>query len=317
LGIHVYYNCPIATIYQHATLIYNPAAGGLSRSRAERLRRAMDVLKAAGHSVSVIPTPEPATAGAIAKRAIEQGADLIVAAGGDGTINEVANGMIGSAVPLAVLPGGTANVLARELRLSLRLPEAAAQIAQLRPQRISAGLLHAEGGVRRYFLLMAGAGFDAHIVYNLNLNLKSRLRQGAYFAAGFRELFRSLDELDVLANGASRRCSFALASRTRNYAGYFQIAGGASLLNHDFEVCLFEGTSPFRYLTGYLAAALAHRVARMKGISVLRAPEMEFRPLGDPHVYVQVDGEYAGRLPARIETVRDALTLLVPPEFFR
>lgn len=300
------------SIYQRATLIYNPAAGGLNRRRARRLDSAIEALRAAGHGISAVPTTGPQTAALIASRAIEQGADLIISLGGDGTINEVANGMIGSEVPLAVLPAGTANVLARELRISLRLPKAVAALETWRPQRISVGLLHAESGVQRYFLLMAGAGFDAHIVYNLSLDLKSRFRLAAYFAGALLELVRRLDELEVRALGGQRRCSFALASRTRNYGGYMEVALGASLLRHDFEVYLFEGRNPFRYLISYMAGVLTGRTARMKGVSVLRATELEFHAPPDPHIYVQVDGEYAGRLPARIEIVRDALTLLMP-----
>jgi diacylglycerol kinase (ATP) len=246
---------------------------------------------------------------------VEQEADLIIVAGGDGTINEAANGMIGSHVPLAVLPGGTANVLARELRLSLRMERAASEIAECRPLRVSAGLLHAHGGISRHFLLMAGVGFDAHIVYNLNLGLKARFRQGAYFLGAIRELLRSLDELDVSVNGINQRCSFVLASRTRNYAGYLEVALGASLFHDDFEVWLVEGTSSFRYLTKYMAGVLLGRLGRMKGVSVLRATEVEFRSPVDPHIYVQVDGEHAGHLPARVEIVRDAITLLAPGKF--
>jgi diacylglycerol kinase family enzyme len=261
-----------------------------------------------------MPTGAPGTAQEIARQAVERGADLIVAVGGDGTINEVANGMIGSHVPLAVLPGGTANVLVRELGISLNLLKAARQISALLPVRISAGLLHAYGGVSRHFLLMCGAGFDAHIVYNLNLDWKARYRQGAYFAGGFRELARTLDELEVRVNGSSHRCSFGLASRTRNYAGYFSICLGASLHSDDFEVYLFEGVNPFRYAK-YLSGVLAGRVARMKGVRVLRATQVEFHSPADPHIYVQVDGEYAGRLPARVEIVPDAITLLAPAGF--
>lgn len=305
------------TLYRTATLIYNPVAGGLTRRRAKRLRPAIEILEAAGHHISVVPTTAPGSAQEIARQAVERGADLIIALGGDGTINEVANGMIGSHVPLAVLPGGTANVLVRELGLSLNLSKAAGQISACRPLRISAGLLHAHGGVRRHFLLMCGAGFDAHIVYNLNLDWKARFRQGAYFIGGFRELARALDELEVRVNGSTHRCSFGLASRTKNYAGYLSIALGASLDSHDFEVYLFEGVNPFRYLIKYLSGALAGRVARMKGVRVLRATQVEFHAPEDPHIYVQVDGEYAGRLPARVEIVPDAITLLAPEGFVR
>ena len=105
---------PIAT-YQNAFLIYNPNAGKLNRKRDDLLQRTIDALTLDGHRVTAVATTGPRTAGAIARECIDKGADLILAAGGDGTINEVANGMVGSTTPLGILPAGTANVLAVEL----------------------------------------------------------------------------------------------------------------------------------------------------------------------------------------------------------
>jgi len=269
-----------------------------------------------GHRVTPLSTAAPGAARELARQSLEAGADLVLTLGGDGTLNEAANGMIGSRTPLAVLPAGTANVLARELGLPCRPVAAAAQLAQLQPLRIAVGALYSAGeSAPRHFLLMAGAGFDGHIVYYLNLGLKAKLGQLAYWVGAAKELLRRLDEFEAAVAGRRVRCTFALASRVRNYAGYMRIASGASLLSQDFEVALFEGRSTLRYYSVYLTAVLAGLTARTPGVSFLRASQIELSADGGVPIYVQVDGEYAGRLPARVEIVPDALTILAPPAF--
>lgn len=275
------------------------------------------VLRQAGHRVTALSTPAPGAATEIARRCVERGADLIIVLGGDGTLNETANGMVGTHVPLAVVPAGTANVLARELGLPCRGPAAAVRIGESEPLRVAVGLLRGAGAAARYFLLMAGAGFDGHIVYHLNLSLKARLGQLAYWVGAAKELARRLDEFQATANERSFRCSFVLASRVRNYAGWMRIALGASLLRDDFQIAIFEGRSTLRYYSLYLGAVLAGVAERTPGITFLRARRVEFSCEDGPPIYVQVDGEYAGRLPASVEIVPDALTLLVPPGFKR
>ena len=305
----------LITIYRKAILVYNPLAGRLSRKRERLLHRAVEALVAGGHGVSVVPTAGPGTAGAIARQHIGGGADLILAAGGDGTINEILDGMAGSTVPLGILPAGTANVLARELRLDGDIGRAAARLGEFVPERIALGLLHPDGGAKsRYFLLMAGVGLDAHIVYHLHPGLKTRFGKLAYWLSGFLELGRQLEQFDVRIGDTSFRCSFALASRVRNYGGDIQIATTASLLDDSFEVVLFQGASAFRYLK-YLAGVLTRRHSSMKGVSILRSGRIDFSAPPESRVYAQVDGEYAGRLPFSLEIVPGALILLMPPRY--
>lgn len=275
----------------------------------------MEILKRAGHNVTVAPTTGPATAGEIARTHIAGGADLILAAGGDGTINEVAEGMVHSPVPLGILPAGTANVLAMEMKLGRKLEEVAQRLDRCAPHRISIGHLTAdEGRVSRHFLLMAGIGLDAHVVYHVSGSLKAKAGKFAYWVAGWSLLGRQLPEFEVEVDGARRRCSFALLSKVRNYGGDFEIAREVSLFDDRFEVVLFEGRSSLRYVP-YFVGLAANRLSGMKGVTVLRAHDVILRKPEDKRVYVQVDGESAGHLPARIEIVPAALTLLVPPEY--
>jgi diacylglycerol kinase (ATP) len=275
----------------------------------------VDILTKGGHKVTVAPTTGPATAGAIARDHIERGADLILAAGGDGTINEIAEGMVHSPVPLGILPGGTANVLAMEMKLGTKLERAAERLHECRPHRISVGHLTGDGGkVSRHFLLMAGVGLDAHVVYHVSGPLKARTGKFAYWVAGWSLLGRRLPEFDVEVDGTRHRCSFALLSKVRNYGGDFEIARAVSLFDDQFEVVLFEGASSLRYVP-YFAGLAANRLHGMKGVTVLRARVVRLMKPEDSRVYVQVDGESAGHLPAEIKIVPEALTLLVPPEY--
>ncbi len=298
---------------KRAAIIYNPVARGLAR-RQHLLQRSIAVLARQGVEAKLISTIGPGTAGAQARQEIDAGCDLIVAAGGDGTINEVANGMLQTGVPLAILPGGTANVLAREMRLPLHLERAAAQISQLRPYRIAAGGLRVGDSAPRCFLCMVGAGLDAEIIAGLNYRLKAATGKFAYYVAGFSHVFRPLDEFEVTVDGQSFEASFALVSRVRNYGGDLEIARGASLLRNDFEVVLFRGTVSARYLS-YLVGVAIRRVDRMKGCTVIRGRSVVCQHPRGRRMYVQVDGELAGTLPITAEIVNDAITLLARPEY--
>ena len=243
------------------------------------------------------------------------GADLILVAGGDGTINEVAEGMVHSHVPLGILPGGTANVLAMEMKLGSKLEHAAERLHECRPQRISMGHL-AGDGVSRHFLLMAGVGLDAHIVYHVSAPLKARAGKFAYWVAGWSLLGRRLPEFEVEADGERRQCSFALLSKVRNYGGDFEIARSVTLLDDEFELVLLEGRNTLRYVK-YFAGMLLNNLASMNGATVLRADRIDIFGQGDARIAVQIDGEFAGHLPAEIRIVPDALTLLIPPAYSR
>jgi diacylglycerol kinase family enzyme len=299
---------------KRAAIIFNPVARRLSRSR-HLLQRTTEILENQGIHATLVGTTAPGTAGALARRQIEAGCDLILAAGGDGTINEIASGMLHSNVPLAILPGGTANVLAREIRLPMRMDAVAARLLSLKPQRLAVGRLRLKDSAPRPFLCMAGAGLDASIVNHLNLDLKVMAGKLAYYAAGFAHVFRPLPEFEVLVNDQRYEASFALISRVRNYGGDLEIARGASLLRNEFEIVLFRGRQSYQYLP-YLLGVAAGQIQRLSGVTILRGRSVACRQPKDPsQVFVQVDGELAGTLSMSADIVPDALTLLVPPQF--
>ena len=274
-----------------------------------------EILRREGLDVSPVVTDGPGSARDIARQCVHDGADLILVAGGDGTINEVINGMAGSTVPLGVLPCGTANVLANELKLPSNPEKVAAGLASLVPARISLGVIVDEiDNDPRYFLLMAGAGFDALIVYNVHGGIKNALGKVAYWIAGFAHQGRRLPEFDVEVDGRRHRCSFALASRVRNYGGDLEIARNVSLVDNCFELVLFEGASTFPYVR-YFLGVLMNRLPRVRGATILNTKSARFSCPEDDRIHVQVDGEYTGTLPVTISLAPRALTLLVPPKY--
>lgn len=236
---------------------------------------------------------------------------MIFAAGGDGTINEVAEGMLHTGIPLAVLPGGTANVLAREMRLPIHLDRAAALTPQFERATVTVGRASFQNGDPRVFLCMAGVGLDADIVSRVDAKLKARTGKFAYYVSGFANFWEPLNEFDLRVDGVLHRASFALISRVRNYGGDLEIARNASLLRDDFEVVMFRGENRLRYLP-YLAAVAMGQAHRLPGCAVTHGSYVE---CFDSRVWAQVDGELAAPLPATFELLPNALTMLLPPSY--
>ena len=291
-----------------AAFIYNPVAGTLRRDPA-RVIQAMAVLRANGYEVREMPTTGPQMAGRLARQAVEQGVDLVVSCGGDGTINETAAGMIGSHTPFLALPGGTANVLCMETGLGRDMVRAAERVRELKPRRIAVGRYG-----ERPFLLMAGIGLDAHIVEHLNPESKKRWGKLAYWIAGCQAILRWLPEFDVRVNGQQHRVSMALVTRVRNYGGDLEIARRVSLTDDDFEVILLRGRAALRYGL-YFGGILTNTLQHMPGVNIVRTREIEVADSPHAPIYAQLDGEAAGRVPGRIQIVPDALTILLPPEY--
>jgi diacylglycerol kinase (ATP) len=299
-------------------IIYNPRAGKLRGRGSGRLESARQILKEGGYETTLLPTSGPGAAVALARACVAEGVGLIVAAGGDGTINEVVEGMVHSDVPLGILPAGTANVLAMETGMSRGLESAARELVTYTPERISIGRLRFKNGNSgiRHFLLMAGIGLDARMIYNLSAPLKKNLGKAAYWIAAFSLIGRRLEEFSVTIEDREYRCSFALVSKVRNYGGDLEIARDTSLFDDQFEVVLFQGQNSVRYLQ-YFVGVVLNRLRGMKGVKIFRACELEISSVRDSRVYMQVDGEYAGHLPGSVDIVRDAITLLLPPLYKR
>ena len=288
-------------------IVFNPAAGARRRGR---LARAIAALTQSGVVARVAETLRPGHATAIAREAAAGGVPLVVAAGGDGTIAEVAAGLAGTSARLGILPLGTANVLAWELGLPPG-PEAAARVlaggrlAWLRP-----GVATYADGSERLFVQMLGAGYDAAVVHHLDLGLKRRIGKGAYVAQGLRELARyDFAEFTAELDGEPHQVTSAIVSKGRLYAGRHLLAPEALPGEAGFHVALFAGAGRGRAAL-YGAALPLDLLPRMPGVTLLRASRV--RLLG-PAVPVQADGDPAGTLPVEIRDSTGPISVMLPP----
>jgi YegS/Rv2252/BmrU family lipid kinase len=252
----------------------------------------------------------------LAREAVAADCDLIVACGGDGTFNEVIRGMAGSSAALLTLPAGTANVLAEEVGFPMDAEKVAALLPDLTPFPVRLGAVRYERPQAgcRHFLLMCGAGVDASIVYHLDSKLKPYLGQAAYFLGSLEQLQRKFEPFQIRIDGREYQCTFALMSKSRRYGGKLIIASHAHLLEEEFEVVVFEGDSPLRYVA-YLAQIATGTLDQFEDVSFHKARRVELSVSGESRVYIQVDGEFAGRLPAVVEAAPETLTLLIPPAY--
>lgn len=292
--------------FRNAALIYNPLSGRLRWKRQRDLDRATHLLDAYGIRIVRIPTTGAGSATALAREQVAAGRDLIIACGGDGTVNEVVNGMAGSRVPLALLPAGTGNVLAKELGLPWDIWRAAEYIPAGEVRRIALG----RAG-ERYFICMAGVGVDANTVYRLSVKTKLSLGMLAYWIESFRQLLEyEFPLFSVRVEGQSFQAALLVVSRTKNYGGPVQLTRRADLFSDEFEVCLFQRRNRFLYLLYFLALQMG-LLERFRDVRFLRTRRVEAQP-GNQRIQVQVDGELAGALPMDFVIVPEALSLLVP-----
>jgi len=260
--------------------------------------------------LELYPTGGPGDATCLAAEAVLRRDSLVIAAGGDGTINEVMNGLVNSPVALGVVPFGTANVLACELRLGNDPVAVAERLPELRSRRIAVGRL-TTAGASRHFLLMAGAGLDAAIVSRVKPKAKDRFGKLAYWWAGLSTFGEKLPPMEACADGRKFTTGFALAARVRNYGGDLEIASRASLESDQFELVTFEGGSTWPYPL-YLSGALVGKAASLPGVHSMLTRRVELAPCNGHSIETHVDGEPAGPLPATLEVVPSSLTLLMP-----
>ena len=302
--------------FQRAAYIFNPVSGeGTGASQIRQVRR---ILLASAREVLLEPTEAPHHASSLAREAVSNGSDLVVVHGGDGTINEAVQGMVGSeSAALAVLPGGTANVLVREVGLPQDPVGAASILPTLAARTVRLGLVKWAGGRSRYFLVMCGAGLDADIAARIQTPLKRRFGVVAYWLHGVEQVFRRFPRL-VVRDGppfeGSGACSLVVISKSRRYGGGLVLTPRANLLADRFEVARFSGTSRLRYC-GYLLAAVCSLTPRWPGIRHQFCGAVSLSADSACKVPLQVDGEVAGTLPAEVSLSSEALTLLVPPEY--
>ncbi len=294
-----------------AVLIVNPKTGRYTSRRTPSIQTICADLQSLGVEVDLVSTTGPGDAASIAAEAARDGVGQVIVSGGDGTINEAVQGLVGSETRLAIVPRGTANVLARELGLPLDHRRAVEVIARGRARRIHVGLAIDEtNNTRRYFLLMAGIGLDAAVVSKVSPRLKKRLGKGAFWITGLSQLADWHPvSFDLEVNGQIFPSTFASVGNAPSYGGDLAITPRASLDKPEFEICIIHTANRVRYLQ-LLSYAMRKSGLQpnRKGVSFVRAT----RACAKGDVPVQVDGEVIGTLPMRFEIASHSLEVIVP-----
>jgi diacylglycerol kinase (ATP) len=287
---------------REVVIIGNPKAGGARRE--ECLKRCAEILASGSLNVEVWPTERPQHATELAALA---GAHLVVAAGGDGTINEVVNGLEKEAT-LGILPLGTVNVLARELGLPLKAEAACERILAGKESRIDVGVATNHEGVERRFTCMAGMGLDAHVVGEVTPRLKRYLKAPAFALMAFKVYLEGdLPLLHIVHDDTTYPTQFAIVANGRYYGGDFQTAEAASLTSGKLEVVLVDYVSKL-LRPDILARILAKRPLD-RSMRSFSARELRAKSPG-AWVPVQLDGELWGRLPMSFRIEPGALKVV-------
>lgn len=292
-------------------IIFNPAA------RGEKAQKFLRLLQSFACDYACKPTSFAGEARLLAAQAVCDGFDTIVAAGGDGTLNEVLNG-IGD-VPggfakarLGVLPLGTINVFARELGIPLG-PETAWEticngcetvIDLPKVEFASQGKT-----VSQYFAQLAGAGLDSRAVALVNWNLKRRIGPLAYVVAGLNALSQKQSTITVTSREGTWKGELALIGNGRLYGGNFDLFPKADLRDGLLEACVFPKVS-WNILARAGIGLLTKRIHEMCGTVQVRSEE--FTLTSDQKTFLQVDGENIGELPARFSIQPRTLRVIVP-----
>jgi diacylglycerol kinase (ATP) len=284
-------------------LLYNPTAG---RVRRPLIERALAALRRSGWEVERAETERRGHAEHLAAEAADDGeVGRLVIAGGDGTINEVVNGLLRAAAPLpfAILPMGTANVLARELGLA-RFEQAVAAAGHMRLAQIRPG--RANG---RHFVMMAGVGLDAHVVAAIRPGMKRLFGRQAYVLETLRQLFRfGFPTYRVVIDDVAYEAASVVVAKGRFYGGSYLLAPAARLSSPTFEVCLFQASGRLAVLR-YGLALLAGRLPGRSDFLIRTGRKIAIAgPPGDP---VQGDGDIIGHLPVTIAIAERAVQIAV------
>lgn len=283
-------------------IVANPTSGGF---RPKALERVLSYLREAGCDARLHLTSR---AGEIREMAADRrlAVDVLVIAGGDGSVNEALSGFQGNpaAPDLAVIPCGTANVLAHELHLPRKPNAIARAILRHRTRPLHYGLANGHP-----FVLMASAGFDAEVVHGLPLALKRRFGKLAYVLTALKiGLTRRSSDLTVDADGAHYNGKLAVATNGRFYGGPFVLSPDASVTTSGLHVLVLEKDDPISALR-FGIALLMGRVHKARGVTLAAVEKV--RVMSPRPVAAQIDGDPFGTTPLEISAAPQHLAIVV------
>jgi YegS/Rv2252/BmrU family lipid kinase len=291
--------------FSRIAVIYNPNSGR-PRERRAAIERFARLMREAGSAVDICPTERPRHATDLAREAVERGCDLVIAHGGDGTMNEVLQAVAGTEATLGFWPGGTANVLAAEIRFPSHADQVADRVRRGTVLPVTVG--RANG---HYFLLMAGIGLDAAISDAVNPYLKKRLGKAAFGLAALKYIWHwDLRPVRVQMQGEEVIARFVVAGNAHSYGGGFRLTPRAELTDPNLDLCIFDSESRTEYLR-FAMASVAGWHPVMPGVTYRKVRNARIVSAAKEDAPVQLDGEVTGGLPLCLEAIPGGVKLLV------
>jgi YegS/Rv2252/BmrU family lipid kinase len=287
-------------------LIANPVA---LKASDKKVAMASYYLQSKGHEVEVLFSDKRGDAEELARKSLYRRPSLIIAAGGDGTFNEVVNGIAGAEIPVAILPLGTTNVLARELGIPENVQGAMEKALRKNPHSVALGkitLTESIPPLSRFFILMAGIGYDGMAVQGTSSMLKKLSGQGAYIFSGMKTLLHFHPSLLSFAvDGKHYEGYSGIIGNAAKYGGTFSVTPDARLSEPVLYVCIFKGRKRVD-IVRYVFGILTGTHLKYRDVEYLRAEQVSIT--GSAHI--QIDGDYFGMTPAKVEIVPNALNLI-------
>ena len=287
-------------------IISNPVSRTFS---LKKVHLASDHLKQSGFETRLLFTERKGHGAELARSAMAENPRAIVAAGGDGTINEVINGMAGSDIPLGVLPLGTTNVLAKELQIPETVEGAVGRVVTGSLAAVSLGRIELSSqkpSVSRYFCLMAGIGFDARAVHGVSQGIKRLSGEGAYILSGIRSFIRYRpEELIFTIDGKEFKGFAAIIGKASRYGGRYRVNPDADIRDPHFYLCILTGQSRADLLH-FASGIIMGNHLKNPDVLYMKASHIEIQGSSD----VQIDGDYFGITPATISVAPSALRLI-------
>ena len=297
-------------------LIYNPTAGPWDMTRL--LKRLAAYLQGRGWAVELVETQKAGDATWFAMQAARAELDMVLVAGGDGTINEAVNGLVGSNTTLGIVPVGTGNILAHQMRMPIlsvitpfHVAEVGDALLQSRIQRVDVGIVNG-----RHFICWAGVGLDAEITTYMEPRSRytKRLRTLPYILAAFTvasEFKGVRARISVEGRTLNTRALLILASNIQLYAAFFNVARHAYMDDGMLDIFIFKGLGG-AYALRHVFQLFSGRYLRDPAVVQILAPRVQVET--SPHVAVHLDGDPLGETPALISLKPAAMRFLVPPQ---
>jgi diacylglycerol kinase (ATP) len=287
-------------------VIFNPVAG---RRRAASLWKVLDLLVENGVKVEVAETQQAGHATELARAGVAAGEDVVVAAGGDGTIAEVANGLIGADSVLGIIPLGTANVLAKEYRLSTSPRDIANTLAYRRTKQLWPGLARMNGH-DQLFVQMVGLGFDGAVVQGIQPLLKRLIGRGAYvWQSVWESVAYGFPVLRLDIDGVAHEAASVVVSKGRLYGGPYMLAPNAHPEAPGFQVALFENPGMFPALLAGAALPLG-LLPHCPGVRIVPARHVAFTA-DNCKIPAQADGDRLSGTPWAVTDAAAPISLIV------